>query len=250
MCQGLCDLKHVNYVINSSASFGGGKKLEVVAKQLFPKKFLEKTPFSRKKLSKIQLKEFEKTLESEATWHLDKEAIAIYHMQCEKKTKNRNAICDKCEELRSNKRLNEALKVDKSLTGLRYSEHLLHFFSLLSESSREYEIFRKAFAGLSVQRIQQIRRTDSIIITNPDLALENFMKFSQIIPIGKVPPMMIVMILTKGNKRAEQIAYLIRQVIEMSHIVNLNILSFGADGARSEFNAQSIIMKEASNFLE
>ncbi|GBB95493.1 hypothetical protein RclHR1_02550005 [Rhizophagus clarus] len=181
MCQGLCDLKHVNYVINSSASFGGGKKLEVVAKQLFPKKFLEKTPFSRKKLSKIQLKEFEKTLESEATWHLDKEAIAIYHMQCEKKTKNRNAICDKCEELRSNKRLNEALKV---------------------------------------------------------------------IPIGKVPPMMIVMILTKGNKRAEQIAYLIRQVIEMSHIVNLNILSFGADGARSEFNAQSIIMKEASNFLE
>ena len=45
----------------------------------------EKTPFSRKKLSKIQLKDFEKTLESEATWHLDKEAIAIYHMQCEKK---------------------------------------------------------------------------------------------------------------------------------------------------------------------
>jgi len=41
----------------------------------------------------------------------------------------------------------------KSLKGLRYSEHLIHFFSLLSESSREYEIFRKAFAGLSVQRI-------------------------------------------------------------------------------------------------
>ena len=42
----------------------------------------------------------------------------------------------------------------KSLKGLRYSEHLIHFFSLLSESSREYEIFRKAFAGLSVQRIR------------------------------------------------------------------------------------------------
>jgi len=38
----------------------------------------------------------------------------------------------------------------KSLKGLWYSEHLIHFFSLLSESSREYEIFRKAFAGLSV----------------------------------------------------------------------------------------------------
>ncbi|CAG8828795.1 24058_t:CDS:1, partial [Gigaspora rosea] len=41
----------------------------------------------------------------------------------------------------------------KSLKGLRYSEHLIHFFSLLSESSREYEIFRKAFAGFSIQRI-------------------------------------------------------------------------------------------------
>ncbi|CAG8846622.1 16261_t:CDS:2, partial [Racocetra persica] len=42
---------------------------------------------------------------------------------------------------------------DKSLKGLRYSEHPIHFFSLLFESSREYEIFRKAFAGLSIQRI-------------------------------------------------------------------------------------------------
>ena len=38
---------------------------------------------------------------------------------------------------------------DKSLKGLRYFEHLIHFLS-----SSEYEIFRKAFAGLSVQRIR------------------------------------------------------------------------------------------------
>src|SRR6266542_3977023 len=62
--------------------------------------------------------------------------------------------------------------------------------------------------------------------------------------------MMIAMIPTKGNEGAEQIADLMRQVIEMVHITNLNILSFGADGARSEFNAQSIIMNETSNFLE
>ena len=42
----------------------------------------------------------------------------------------------------------------KSLKGFWYSEHLIHFFSLLSESSREYEIFKKAFARLSVQRIR------------------------------------------------------------------------------------------------
>ena len=48
---------------------------------------------------------------------------------------------------------------------------------------------------------------------------------------------MIAIIPTKGSKGAEQIANLIHQVIEMTHIANLNILSFGADGARSEFNA-------------
>jgi hypothetical protein len=41
-----------------------------------------------------------------------------------------------------------------SMKGLRYSEHLTHFFSLLSESSREYEVFRKALGGMSIQRIR------------------------------------------------------------------------------------------------
>ena len=45
---------------------------------------------------------------------------------------------------------------DTSMKGLRYSEHLTHFFSLLSESSREYEIFRKALGGMSIQRIRYI----------------------------------------------------------------------------------------------
>ncbi len=49
--------------------------------------------------------------------------------------------------------------------------------------------------------------------------------------------MMVAMILTKGSEEAEQIANLIRQIIEMAHIANLNILSFEADRVRSEFNA-------------
>ena len=49
MCHDLCDLEYVNYIINNLASFGGGKKPEIVAKQLFPEKFLENTPFTRKK---------------------------------------------------------------------------------------------------------------------------------------------------------------------------------------------------------
>ncbi|CAJ0643401.1 2257_t:CDS:2, partial [Entrophospora sp. SA101] len=180
---------------------------------------------------------------------------------------------------------------------------LIHFFSLLSESSREYEIFKKAFSGLSIQRIRQIRKTDSSVVTNPDLILDNFMKFAELVssinwngpiidlnyitgstlphdettissiddihpkinyilqndavatqvraialkvPIGKIPPMIVAMLPTKGDESADQISNLLREVIELANVANLNILSFGSDGARSEFNAQSIIMNEAS----
>ncbi|KAF0467798.1 hypothetical protein F8M41_025918 [Gigaspora margarita] len=107
---GLNDLEYINYVVSSPASFGGGKKPEAIAKELFPKKFPENASFTRKKLNNKEQKEFERALESEATWRLDKEILAVYHMQCVRKTSNKNAICNKCKELRSNKRLNEALK--------------------------------------------------------------------------------------------------------------------------------------------
>jgi hypothetical protein len=42
----------------------------------------------------------------------------------------------------------------KKKNGLRYSEHLLHFFNLLSESSRTYSIFKNAFDGMSLQHIR------------------------------------------------------------------------------------------------
>ncbi len=43
-----------------------------------------------------------------------------------------------------------------STKGLQYSEHLTHFFNLLSESSHEYEVFRKTLRGMSIQRIRYI----------------------------------------------------------------------------------------------
>jgi hypothetical protein len=42
----------------------------------------------------------------------------------------------------------------KSKRGLRYSEHLHHFFSLLSDSSREYQIFKKMLAGMDLCSIR------------------------------------------------------------------------------------------------
>jgi len=42
----------------------------------------------------------------------------------------------------------------KSKKGLRYSEHLHHFFSLLSDSSREYQIFKNLFVGMDLRSIR------------------------------------------------------------------------------------------------
>jgi len=42
----------------------------------------------------------------------------------------------------------------KSKKGLRYSEHLHHFFSLLSDSSKEYNIFHKMLGGMNPRSIR------------------------------------------------------------------------------------------------
>ncbi|CAG8753797.1 16255_t:CDS:2, partial [Rhizophagus irregularis] len=65
-----------------------------------------------------------------------------------------------------------------SMKGLQYSEHFTHFFSLLSESSREYEVFRKALDGMSIQRIHQIHASNTELITDPNLVLDNVTKFA------------------------------------------------------------------------
>ncbi|UZO18637.1 uncharacterized protein OCT59_009949 [Rhizophagus irregularis] len=70
---------------------------------------------------------------------------------------------------------------NKKTTGLRYSKHLKQFFSLLSESSREYEIFRQIFAGMSVRSIRYLRAKEVDVVTNPELIYENILKFSQLI---------------------------------------------------------------------
>ncbi|CAB5202454.1 unnamed protein product [Rhizophagus irregularis] len=209
-----------------------------------------------------------------------------------------------------------------SLKGLRYSEHLTHFFSLLSESSREYKIFRKTLGGMSIQRIRQIRASNTELITDSNLVLENITKFACIakelkwkgpvllmtdctkirpklvysqelgyitgstlspsevsisnindiytkvryiyeknaiatqvrvitlkIPIGKIPPMVIAILPTKGDETAEKIFNILHLVLDFAQQSNINILSIGANGVRSEFNAQTQIINSAPTHI-
>ncbi|CAB4439121.1 unnamed protein product [Rhizophagus irregularis] len=401
-CIGLFGDSYTNYATSTPSGYGGGERPEVVGKRLFPMKFPQDAPFSRKKLNKEQIQEFNTTLQATSLWKIDQFEGVIRSAKCTVMTTNLSGLCSECIDLKKNTRLKDALKSRRatpsttkfipkfyfnthliglmknqnlrslwtciitnnndsamwaslvqmgmngsfsgektftelaslmlqiktkeeagiSMKGLRYFEHLTHFFSLLSESSREYEVFRKALGGMSIQRICQIRASNTELITDPNLVLDNVTKFACIakelkwegpillmtdctkihsklvysqelgyitgstlpssevsvsdindihekirniyendalvtqvrvivfkIPIGKIPPMVIAILPTKGDESAEQIFNILCTVLDFAHQNNLNILSMGADGARSEFNAQTKIMNSSSTYF-
>ena len=61
--------------------------------------------------------------------------------------------------------------------------------------------------------------------------------------------MVIAMLPTKGDESAEQIFNILCTVLDFAYQNNINILSMGADGARSEFNAQKQIMNSSSTYF-
>ncbi|GBB90981.1 hypothetical protein RclHR1_18060001, partial [Rhizophagus clarus] len=75
--------------------------------------------------------------------------------------------------------MEEAGKRGKSKRGLRYSEHLHHFFSLLSDSSKEYQIFKNLFVRMDLRSIRYLRTKDEDKLTNPNLVYENVARFAR-----------------------------------------------------------------------
>ncbi|PKC57828.1 hypothetical protein RhiirA1_401104 [Rhizophagus irregularis] len=69
------------------------------------------------------------------------------------------------------------------------------------------------------------------------------------IPIGKIPPMVIAILPTKGDETAEKIFNILHLVLDFAQQSNINILSIGANGVRSEFNAQTQIINSAPTHI-
>ncbi|CAB5217503.1 unnamed protein product [Rhizophagus irregularis] len=146
-CKGLYEEKYREYVLNSPAEFGGsvqqtrratGKNIRFI-----PKCYLEHP------LSKLLLNTNLKSLWVSADEDNDNTAIWTKLAQFGKDgffkgEKTFQELVSLMIQIQEKKLRN------KKTTGLRYSEHLKQFFSLLSESSREYEIFRQMFAGMSL----------------------------------------------------------------------------------------------------
>lgn len=68
------------------------------------------------------------------------------------------------------------------------------------------------------------------------------MKFK--IPLPKFPPVVIGLLPNNGNEASTQILRMHKKVLEIAGQLSIHIVSVGADGATSEFNAQKNLMTE------
>jgi len=109
-CSGLTDEKYHNYILLSPSQYGGGRRVDIVAYELFPEKFQKQKNYSWNALDKDQRMLLQRTLLAFYQWKLDKEVVAIFSTKCLNFTTNRSGICDNCFELTTNFRLNDAIK--------------------------------------------------------------------------------------------------------------------------------------------
>ena len=102
-CIGLRDENHVQYLqrIGGIIHYGGAPRVEVLGKELFPKKF--KKCFSWKRLTSKETAQLENKLAARAKWRNDFSAGCIRSMECEILTVNKENVCNKCMELNSSK---------------------------------------------------------------------------------------------------------------------------------------------------
>ena len=76
ICQGLQSEQISSYINRTPAQFGGSRRVEIVACELFPKLFPKK--FSRKKLNHEQKRKLNRALYAESTWQIDRNGRLHY----------------------------------------------------------------------------------------------------------------------------------------------------------------------------
>ena len=107
-CKGLYEEKYREYVLNSPAEFGGSIRPDIAAKELFPETV--KTKLRLKSLGTAKRDDLKNYLRACAAWILDKTTISVRSKECENFTIRESGICDNCDKLRRNNRLNQAIK--------------------------------------------------------------------------------------------------------------------------------------------
>ncbi|GBB85929.1 hypothetical protein RclHR1_12370005 [Rhizophagus clarus] len=111
-CKGLYEDKYQEYVLNSPAEFGGSIRPDIAAKELFPE--IVKANFRLKSLGKTRCVDLKNYLCAYAIWILDKTTLSVRSKIYENFTTRESGICDECNKLRKNSRLNQVTKKQRA----------------------------------------------------------------------------------------------------------------------------------------
>ncbi|EXX74212.1 hypothetical protein RirG_053180 [Rhizophagus irregularis DAOM 197198w] len=95
------------YVDRTPASYGGACRIEVIAKEMYPKKFPHK--FTKKKLKLFQKHALNQKIYAESQWRVDNDCVAMRAKECIGYSESEKTICDKCLTLKYNLILNHCL---------------------------------------------------------------------------------------------------------------------------------------------
>ncbi|PKC59129.1 hypothetical protein RhiirA1_400179 [Rhizophagus irregularis] len=95
--------------VKTSASYGGVRHVEVIAKEIFPNKFPHK--FTRKKLTTSQKRALNRKIYAESQWRVGKKCIVVHAKIC--MGYSEKEICDECLALKHNNLLENRLAILK-----------------------------------------------------------------------------------------------------------------------------------------
>ncbi|RGB31607.1 hypothetical protein C1646_763854 [Rhizophagus diaphanus] len=98
-CIGLRSAEISKYIQQTPAQFGGSRRIEIVARELFPNLFSKN--FSRRKLDSKQKRQLNRSLFTESVWKIDRASNAVRAKSCTGISGNGN-VCFECSSIRHN----------------------------------------------------------------------------------------------------------------------------------------------------
>ncbi|CAB4441869.1 unnamed protein product [Rhizophagus irregularis] len=196
-CLGLRSDLIAKYVDRTPASYGGARRVEVIAKEMYSKKFSHK--FTRKKLKPFQKRALNWKIYAESQWRVDKDCVAdlceiwtiikddydtnVWITLADKANngtfKEKPVFTKFCDVM-----VQAAIRKDnnKGKQNIQYNEDFTNFLIILgSFSTRALDLFRQNLEGCTIQNIRKLRTNNEDILTNPALTFENVAKFKRLI---------------------------------------------------------------------
>ncbi|PKC56066.1 hypothetical protein RhiirA1_446657 [Rhizophagus irregularis] len=220
-CSGLHFAKISAYIYCTPANFGGSRRVEVIAKEIWANRF--KKGFSRKKLNYKEKRILNRQIYAESQWFIDWQSDSVRTKECNGYVDENcydKICCTACLSLCSNTLLanriivptpkphnikhtplfwfeSDPMKKYLQNADLLQVWHIIKGNSLPNDSNIwltladkamrasfsnwALELFRQNLEGRTIQNIRRLRKNEIDYLTDPDLCYENIARFKRLI---------------------------------------------------------------------